>query len=277
MDIGNPSSRQKRTRCVGFTLIELLAVIAIIAILAALLLPSLMAAKVAAQSAKCRNNLRQLGLALNLYVQDHSAYPLCASYFNGQRLSWDEALRPFTTSLWDGPLLKCPAYTWAITREPMAHSIDFLSYRFGSYAYNADGSALGHGARGLGIDMQVPNDPAFQPRHLVLESGVVSSADMIAIGDAPIWVRPFAGTTGGFFTLDWQFGRIMSYNNQPGTMLKADRKRHRDRYNVVFCDSHVEAIPRVVIFDTAPNSTKRLNRDNQPYLPSEWTQSYRGN
>ncbi len=85
----SPSSRHPRRH--GFTLIELLVVIAIIAVLIALLLPAVQQAREAARRTQCKNNLMQIGLALQNYMLGHEVLPPGTQNATGPIVSKEDA------------------------------------------------------------------------------------------------------------------------------------------------------------------------------------------
>ena len=82
----------------GFTLIELLVVIAIIAVLIALLLPAVQQAREAARRTQCKNQLKQLGLALHNYHDTHNVFPYAQTPCCSGGHTWVELLLPFMDS-----------------------------------------------------------------------------------------------------------------------------------------------------------------------------------
>src|SRR5438105_12161109 len=108
-----PSPRPRR----AFTLIEVLVALAVIALLVALLLPAVQKVRAAAAATKCRNNLKQLGLALHAYHDARGRLPPGMSSAAEPYLSWLARTLPY---LEQGAL-------WQQAEEAYRLDNDFLS------------------------------------------------------------------------------------------------------------------------------------------------------
>ncbi|MCA9184910.1 MAG: type II secretion system protein [Pirellulaceae bacterium] len=73
-----PATHARVVRRRGFTIVELLVTIGIIGLLVALLMPAIHAAREAARRAQCQSQLRQVGIAMQHYVDVHKEFPLAA-------------------------------------------------------------------------------------------------------------------------------------------------------------------------------------------------------
>ena len=274
-----PSERPPLSRR-AFTLIELLVVIAIIAILAALLLPALTAAKENARMIKCKSNLRQIGFALQLYVQDHGAYPLIGTVFGRdkpQGAKWYDDISVYTSQRWTNDLYTCPSYKGQTADGRIEDNVIYIS--IGSFGYNV-GSSDENGTPQYGIAgkfvgvMQITQTA-------IKENEVKVPSDMIMVGDAfstlsqrrgvlLVGLEMLSRKLPTQFDTGADRGRGNGGSSGSGDDSaggKQAHRRHRGKLNTIFGDAHAESMDDAkLLLDRSPHLLKRWHSDNDPHI-----------
>ncbi len=174
----------------GFTLIELLVVISIIAVLLAVLLPSIQRVRKQAKAVACQSNLRQWGVVLSMYMNEHNS-----------QLNWSQGVPWWKWSRWysadSNDLLLCPAARRLNESDPewkktaaagFAVGSKFTAWMrhddvvggtpfYGSYGFNTWGASV------LGGDATVPHIKGTVSSNLFRMGG----SQTPILPDAPVW------------------------------------------------------------------------------------------
>ncbi|MFO0950110.1 MAG: DUF1559 domain-containing protein [Isosphaeraceae bacterium] len=144
----------------GFTLIEVLVVIAVVGILLALLLPAVQSAREAARRIQCTNNLKQIALACQNYVDTHGAFPI------GVPMTYESD--PNMNGLWNGHSVFVAVLPY-LEQQSLANTTNFNNSMYHPVNYTI---------HGVGLDvLHCPSDPSVA----TLESEFVLMHDPLTV------------------------------------------------------------------------------------------------
>lgn len=218
----------------AFTLIELLVVVAIVSVLAAILFPVFARARENARRTSCLSNLRQIGLGMMMYVQDHDErYPRAYYYPNDESsngtIFWRDMVSPYT---------KSEAVYWC----PSAHFVSGVGIGInnGNYGVNEQFIRLPSRDKSTYIMSEI-NRPS--ELYMLMDSGTYKLAKGNVSSSSNWNYLPGAGTVGG---------RCNDTTRGYDDCMKG---RHFHGVNMAFADGHVKWIKSVIAVDEAGKSS----------------------
>lgn len=198
----------------AFTLIELLVVIAIIAILAAILFPVFAQAREAARKTSCRSNLKQIGAAVTMYVNDYdSVFPILRWSTTTSFSDWRGSIAPYIKNT---GVFRCPSnranngapYNGDCQNVTLAPGVPqtYVSYGWTAVGWNSpNGFSYGSGVPGLP------------------ETAIPAPADQLIVADSAYTCTEFCEWCGQWAGPQPQIG-------------------HGGQANFLFADGHVKAM-----------------------------------
>jgi prepilin-type processing-associated H-X9-DG protein/prepilin-type N-terminal cleavage/methylation domain-containing protein len=242
----------KKGKLLAFTLLELVVVIAIIAILVAFLVPVFAQAREKARQSTCLSNMRQIGQAFRLYVQDYDGAHLLAMHQGDPQPPWQYRLNPYVKA---AGVFTCPTSAVAPERFHIPVRLPDGTLRRYGFSYKPNRSVVPELIHVLGTG------------GLFREASLTRTAETILFADSP-W---------GDFEIDWteihRGGPSAVMGLRTWLEVAADGRPvgewiteldipyfnvHSGLVSFLFADGHVKAMMVAQTFGIPPDRTQEM-------------------
>jgi prepilin-type N-terminal cleavage/methylation domain-containing protein/prepilin-type processing-associated H-X9-DG protein len=232
----------------GFTLIELLVVIAIIAILAAILFPVFAQAREKARQTTCQSNLRQIGMALQMYVQDYDEnfamyqtvtkcpWPgVCGT--NAVTVSYLYLVQPYSKN---NLYSQCPN-----AKRPTTSAVSQRLYLEGRVGY--------------GLAYPAPGEIGFSAlARFEAPAEHFLAADAVPDGPSSKPLNDSQGAHMAHLTTPFRLSEY-GLNGTPTEWHQRPEGRHTEKVSAVYADGHVKTVPFTTVYPVPESTCKAGN------------------